>query len=178
MRSLPFLFSLSVLRLVNAIGQNLTISFQASSDSLQLASRNSSVRIIVDNGEWPAVLRAADGVARDFGQVTGLNGIIHLAGKSNETSSSGKTIFDVSKWPRWKVSMGEKGGGVIIAGTLGKSSIIDGLVKDGRINVEATRGEWEAFTSSIVSNPVPGVSKALVIAGKLIYSGFCNKTNA
>ncbi|KAJ4292856.1 hypothetical protein N0V88_005514 [Collariella sp. IMI 366227] len=33
------------------------------------------------------------------------------------------------------------------------------------IDVSAVRGKWESFTSQVVKNPVPGCSKALVIAG-------------
>jgi hypothetical protein len=31
--------------------------------------------------------------------------------------------------------------------------------------VSAIEGQWEAFTSQVVPNPLPGVSQALVIAG-------------
>lgn len=54
---------------------------------------------------------------------------------------------------------------MIIAGTIGNSRVIDGLVSAGLIDVSAVKGQWEAFTSQIVRNPVPGCSNALVIAG-------------
>jgi hypothetical protein len=54
---------------------------------------------------------------------------------------------------------------VIIAGTIGKSSIIDQLIKEKKIDVAPVKGKWEAFVSEVVKNPQPGVEKALVIAG-------------
>lgn len=53
----------------------------------------------------------------------------------------------------------------IIIGTIGKSKLIDDLVKRKKIDVEKTKGQWEAFQSSVVSKPFPGIDNALVIAG-------------
>ena len=54
---------------------------------------------------------------------------------------------------------------VVIAGTIGKSAVIDALVAAGKLDVAATKGKWEAFTSQVVNDPVPGTARALVIAG-------------
>lgn len=54
---------------------------------------------------------------------------------------------------------------VIIAGTIGSSNIIDSLISASKIDVSAISGSWESFTSTLVDSPLPGVSKALVIAG-------------
>ena len=54
---------------------------------------------------------------------------------------------------------------MIIAGTIGHSSIIDQLVNASAIDVSAVNGTWEAFTTQLVKNPVPGCAQALVIAG-------------
>jgi hypothetical protein len=152
-------------RFVSAIGQERTISFNDSIHSLKLASRNSSARIVVDYGEWPAVLRAASDLALDFGRVSDINGTAFLTGKGTGIKATGATIFDVSNWPTWNNSTFDRGIGVIIAGTLKKSALVDGLVKDGKINVGPIQDQWEAFTSTIVSNPIAGVSRALVITG-------------
>ena len=56
-------------------------------------------------------------------------------------------------------------GAKIIAGTLGKSPVIDGLAASGKIDVSAVRGKWESFLLQIVENPAEGVDVALVIAG-------------
>ncbi len=48
---------------------------------------------------------------------------------------------------------------------MGKSSLIDQLAKDGKIDSSALVGKWEKFITQIVENPFPGVKRALVIAG-------------
>jgi len=48
---------------------------------------------------------------------------------------------------------------------VGKSKIIDDLVKAGKIDVSEIKGKWEAFVSTLVQSPVEGCAKALVIAG-------------
>lgn len=54
---------------------------------------------------------------------------------------------------------------VIIAGTIGNSSVIDALVSAGKLDVAAIEGQWESFTTQLVEEPVPGCPKAVVIAG-------------
>ena len=54
---------------------------------------------------------------------------------------------------------------VIIAGTIGKSDVITELISSAKIDVSAIEGQWESFISEVVTDPLPGVSKALVIAG-------------
>ena len=54
---------------------------------------------------------------------------------------------------------------VILIGTLGKSSVVDGLVSQKKLKAESIRGKWEAYQISVVNKPLPGVEQALVIAG-------------
>jgi hypothetical protein len=54
---------------------------------------------------------------------------------------------------------------VVLAGTIGKNSIIDGLIKNKKLDVSAIAGKWETFLIQTIQNPMPGVSSALVIAG-------------
>jgi autotransporter-associated beta strand protein len=53
----------------------------------------------------------------------------------------------------------------ILIGTVGTSPLIDSLVSAEKIDVSAIQGKWEAYTASVVENPLPGVTRALVIAG-------------
>jgi len=53
----------------------------------------------------------------------------------------------------------------IIIGTIGQSELIDKLVSTGKIEVSAISGKWEAYSAKVVTNPLPGLKKALVIAG-------------
>jgi len=53
-------------------------------------------------------------------------------------------------------------GPVVIIGEIGRSPVIDGLVAKGAIASDI-KGQWEAYRQTVVT--VPGVGKALVIAG-------------
>ena len=53
----------------------------------------------------------------------------------------------------------------IIVGTLGRSALIDQLAASGKLDTAALRGRWEAWRVQVVAQPLPGVARALVIAG-------------
>ncbi|KAI0867651.1 hypothetical protein GGS24DRAFT_484953 [Hypoxylon argillaceum] len=53
---------------------------------------------------------------------------------------------------------------VIIAATV-DSNLMKAIVKNGKLDVTALDGKWESYQTSVVDNPIPGVKKALVIAG-------------
>lgn len=69
---------------------------------------------------------------------------------------TGPTLLDDSKYSTDTA---------IIAGTIGNSDIIDSLIASGKLDVSAIEGKWESFISEVVNSPVPGVPKAMVIAG-------------
>jgi hypothetical protein len=56
-------------------------------------------------------------------------------------------------------------GNVVIAGVLGHSAAIDGLVRAGKINASDITGQWEAFRQIVVDHPFPNVARALVVVG-------------
>lgn len=147
-----------------------TVDFKPGNGSLQLASSGSPVHIVLDAADWPGVLRAAHDVAVDFGRVTGTNGTLTTLGKAENGTLGGSAsvIFNVTGISQdW--SVGNSGGnakGTIIAGTIGNSSLIDELVKSGKIDVSKIEGEWEAYVSTVVKNPMNGTGEALVIAGR------------
>jgi len=58
-----------------------------------------------------------------------------------------------------------RSGPVIVAGTLGGSSLITDLANRGKLDGTAVEGKWESYVISTVMDPFPGVSQALVIAG-------------
>lgn len=53
----------------------------------------------------------------------------------------------------------------VLAGTLGGSRLIDEMVERGRLDVAGLRGEWETFLIATVEDPLPGLSRALVVVG-------------
>ncbi len=50
-------------------------------------------------------------------------------------------------------------------GTISKSSIIDRLIREHKLDVSPITGKWEATVVQVVEKPMPGVARALVIAG-------------
>lgn len=53
----------------------------------------------------------------------------------------------------------------LVFGTIGKSSLIDGMVESGKIDVSGIKGKWECYSIQYVTKPIPGIGKALVVAG-------------
>ena len=124
-----------------AIGQPASLTFSDTVGALKLGGTGSSPTIIIDAKDWAGVSRTANDLANDFGLITGTKGKV-------STSTSG--LADAP---------------IIIAGTIGKSPIIDNLVSAGKLDVSAIKGKWESFSSQLVANPVDGVTSALVLAG-------------
>jgi len=144
-RYLLSLFSLCcLLRYCIAASQLDVISFNQTTGSLLLAGAGTTPIIVLDSNDWPGVIRAAGDLAADFGRVTGTNGTVQTVNGTTLPSNSSS---------------------VIIVGTIGNSSLINSLVQSGKISVNETQGQWEAFHTQLVSQPFPGVSQALVIAG-------------
>jgi len=143
------------LQYVTGLGQSPTIGFYNNGNSYMLVDRRpttsaelqSTVRILVDKSDWPGVIRAARDLATDFGRVTGKNGTVELIANNS-------TIFKPNSTA-----------GIVLAGTLGKSALIDRVVQSKYTSTASISGKWETFVSQVVSNPLPGLSQALVIAG-------------
>ncbi len=74
-----------------------------------------------------------------------------------------KLITDIS--PSLETSFKLNIDAAIIAGTLGKSKLIDSMVKTGKLSVDTIKGKWESFLIQVVDNPLAGINKALVICG-------------
>ncbi|KAF2422423.1 hypothetical protein EJ08DRAFT_725966 [Tothia fuscella] len=183
---LSFIFSFVV-----AIGQNASISFSPGPNAIKLASCNSSVKIIADGAEWPAVLNAAQNLATDFGLVTGKNGtlFLHKGIRGNLTASRPSLTFQAERWSSWagtsilnattswnsttswNAATGRNhtkpvdDAGAIIVGTKGSSVLIDDLFKSGKLDARNLEGAWETYLLGFVDEPMAGVRRALVIAG-------------
>jgi hypothetical protein len=159
------LFSSAVIcTTVLAIGQESTINFNGT--GIRLAEGGSSVQLYADGHDWPGVLRVVDDLAVDFERVTGTRGTVSLLGNGTSPSLNASTTFNVTGFGHSGPGSYDKKGGVIIAGTIGNSSIIDRLVKEGKLDVADVEGHWESYISTVVENPMQGVSRAVVIAGE------------
>lgn len=136
--------------LITALLEESFITFEASEGSIELQGAT----LIQDADDPVGIGIAVNSLANDFEQITGTKPSVHLwtaqeGDNQTGTSAAFSTIItDVA----------------IIAGTV-ESTMIQELVNSGKIEVEDIRGKWETFRTQVVESPLPGISRALVIAG-------------
>jgi hypothetical protein len=124
-----------------ALGQTRYVETAPSSGaSVPLVQGGAAATLVVDASDWPGVIRAARDLQTDVNRVTGLT----------------PTLVTDARAP---------GGTAVLIGTIGKSALIDRLIREGRIDVSSIAGRWESFVLQTVADPLPGVARALVIAG-------------
>lgn len=116
------------------------VATQPEDGMFTLSASGNSVPLLISSDDWPGVIRAFRDLQSDIGRVTGATPAMLL-----------------DKPARRKE--------IVIAGTIGKSRIIDNLIRKGKIRVDDISGKWECYLIQTVTNPLPGVKKALVIAG-------------
>ncbi|RKN35116.1 glycosyl hydrolase 115 family protein [Streptomyces hoynatensis] len=109
--------------------------------SLALVAHGRAVPLVVSGEDHPGVLRAVDDLRADIKRVTGVEPAV---------------VRDRAPARHEEI---------VLIGTLGRSPLIDRLVQSGKLDVEGIAGKWETTREQVVSNPLPGVRRALVIAG-------------
>lgn len=117
-----------------------SISEQPATDSFPLVSDQTVAEIFVANDDWKVVRIAAGDLALDVERVTGRKPVLKQTPEGLAENA-------------------------VLVGTLGRSPVIDRLVKDGRLDVKDVQGQWESFVITTVVDPLPGVARGLVIAG-------------
>jgi hypothetical protein len=108
--------------------------------SLSIHSDKGTAAMLICSDDWPGVRRAFSDLQSDLSKVT-----------------SSVPLLSVDKIPKARE--------IIVAGTIGKSMLIDDLVKRNKIDITDISGKWETFLVEVVEKPYKGVSRALVIAG-------------
>lgn len=111
-------------------------------DIFPLSSKAPASIIYDANSEARVVGTAVQMLASDIEKVTGKAPVVDAGGKAVPGSRY-----------------------AVIAGTLGSSSVVDALVREGRIDVSQIAGGWERYAVRLVNNPCKGVGRALVIVG-------------
>jgi len=119
---------------------SLKITGQKESGCFTISSGTGSVQMLISSKEYPGVIRAFRDLQTDIRSVTGGSPVMSVDKNSSHSD-------------------------VIIAGTIGKSPLIEDLVKRKIIKVDDISGKWESFLIQVVDRPFPGVDKGLVIAG-------------
>ena len=123
-----------------ASGNELYVTSKKGNAQFVLSENGKSAPLYISSKDYPGVIRALNDLQEDVSRVT-----------------NAKPEVSLDKIPDAKE--------IVIAGTLGKSSIIDKLIRDKKINVDKIKGQWDAYQIQVVENPLPNVKRALVIAG-------------
>ena len=122
------------------IGQTRYIETSPGDGNFPLVQNSVAATICVDSNDFAGVRRAAGDLREDIHRVTTVS-------------------------PTLLTTDAPAGKSLILIGTLGKSALIDRLVRDGKLNAAPISGKWESFIIQTVSSPLPGVDQALVVAG-------------
>ncbi|ARK13606.2 glycosyl hydrolase 115 family protein [Fibrella sp. ES10-3-2-2] len=139
-RCLLSVIGLSILLPAVAIDPRSYVSSQKGKGNFALVSNGKATPLVAAETDFPGVMRAVKNLQADIQKVTSAMPVVRT-----ETAGSGKEI--------------------VLVGTLGKSPLIDQLVKTQKLNVADLIGKWETFTTQTIEKPFPGVDRALVIIG-------------
>jgi hypothetical protein len=113
---------------------------EAGQADVRLVDAGAVADVYVDAGDEMVVKKAAALLTEDIERVTGKRPTL-----VNEVNKLGRQA--------------------VLVGTLGKSGVIDSLVKSGKLDGSKLNGQWESFALQTVEQPLPGVDRALVIVG-------------
>ncbi len=125
---------------VLAVSQTQYVDFFNRQDSFCLAQKDRLATIYVDSQDYTGVVRVVRDLQADIKRVTDRTPAV-----TNEQAGLGINS--------------------VIIGTIGKSAIIDGLIRDSKLDAKQITGKWESFLIEVVPEPLPGVEKGLIIAG-------------
>ncbi|KAA6347091.1 hypothetical protein EZS27_005443 [termite gut metagenome] len=117
------------------------VSSENTGNAFVLTQASVTVPILVDSLDYAGALRASRNLKEDMGRVTGKQPEYFL----NVTPPHIKQL--------------------VIIGTVGKSSFIDKLVKENKLNGKELTGKREKYLITTIENPLEGIDEALVIAG-------------
>ena len=141
-KTLPWLAVLGLVAFANvsfALGGSQYVETIPTGRCFPIVQNHLAAPLVVDTNDFPGVTIAANNLQSDISRVTGIAPAVQNAENSSANS--------------------------ILIGTIGKSQIIDRLVREGKINVAPIAGKWESFIIQVVPKPLPGVQNALVICG-------------
>ncbi len=126
--------------LVLALGQERFVAFEPAPEAAALVANRGAAPLFVDAADWPGVQRAVRDLQADVERVGAVKPVLN------------PTAFKSIPF-------------AVLVGTVGRSPLIDDLAKAGKLDVSGLAGRWEAFRIETVDQPMPGIERALVIAG-------------
>ncbi|MGB7437985.1 MAG: glycosyl hydrolase 115 family protein [Candidatus Acidiferrum sp.] len=143
LRNICFLVILGIAafpQICTALGQAGYVEFKGQPGDFILVQGKQVAPLYVDSNDYPGVARAASDLSQDIQRVTG-----RIPASVHELSALG--------------------GAAVLIGTVGKSALVERLIREHRIDVSALRDKWESYLVQTVAHPFPGIPSALVIAG-------------
>ena len=123
-----------------AVGEASYVTATPTRDGFALVRARVAAPLYAAANDWPGVLRAACDLQADVERVAGV-----------------RPAFATSAPARTAVA--------VLIGTIGRSELIDDLIRRGKLDAKPVTGKWESYLHEVVANPFPGVDRALVIAG-------------
>jgi hypothetical protein len=119
------------------------VDFKPSAGSIPLVGAS----IVVDQSDYPGVIRAARDLAQDFARVTkgDASPLIVISSESDYDKIQTETA--------------------IIVGSVASSGIIKTLAQQGKLDTQAIERKWETFSTDTVDQSLGKCGSALVIAG-------------
>ena len=123
-----------------ALGQPKFVQKTPDPHGFRLVEGGACASLYADATDYAGVLRAMRDLQQDLQRVSGCTA-------------------QIAATPR--TASGE----IVVIGIIGKSPLIDRLIRSRKIDVEEIRGKWESTLVQVVEHPLPGVKRALVIAG-------------
>jgi len=141
------LMALSCLLLISYCSQTVMasddstyVSTKKESGKFILTEAGHSTPLVVSSQDFSGVIRVAKHLQTDIGKVT-----------------DALPILSIDKIPDSKE--------IVLIGTIGKSPLIDGLVRENKLDLSQITGKWESSLIQVVKKPLPTVDHALVITG-------------
>ena len=123
-----------------ALGESPYIETEFNPHNFIVVHARHATPIYVDPNDHPGVVRAAGDLQSDIHKVSDC-----LPSLVNDNQFSGPQI--------------------IVIGTLGRSALLDRIIREKHIDVSSIAGKWESFLIETVPDPLPGITSALIIAG-------------
>jgi len=134
------LLMLTAVAPVWSIGGSAYISVEPVTGAIPLSVPEFTTKLYISPDDFPGVIRALNDLKSDIGKVTGRSPELSLGKPKGHECP-------------------------VFVGTLGKSKLIDGLVRSKKLDVSGIQGQWEHYLIQVVAKPMPGVEQALVVVG-------------
>ncbi|MDO3384422.1 glycosyl hydrolase 115 family protein [Gilvimarinus sp. SDUM040013] len=135
-----FLLTLSSANIVLALGNAPFVTDTHSTNAFHLVHAGKTATLLHHSSADPAVTIALTNLQQDIARVSGAQ-------------------------PLMSTHLNDAAKHVVIAGQIGHNPLIDQLIAEGKLKVNAIAQRWEGYVLQTIDQPTSNVDKALVIAG-------------